>query len=347
MADTGPEQFTDEDRAYRGSTFSEVREALYANRYQAVWGGAGVRPLPTYDVTLGSVLGGVLRRASERTVDSHADLRWGPDRKGYRRLLHPNGICLTGRWEITEDTGYSGYFRKGSQALAVGRYSTCCTETRRGHTRSLALVGKLFPTVDPHHTEPLRTASFFTQQDFGGELTETINDAELRNAPDTRAWRRSGGVPILLVSGAAFNAADKEPSIRQLYQIAELGKPANEPTRTPAYMRLLVAPGQPRIPGDALDFRDEIMAQIYDRGDPAPRRTLTFHVEITDEGTTRGIPAFQRRTFSNWRHIGKLTFDAAVASHNGDFVIHYNHPTWRSDRNDPATATRVDGRKRG
>ena len=351
----GAEGITDEDRAYRGSTFSEVREALHANPYQAVWGGAGERPLPIYDVTLASVMTGALRlgrpstflQAAERAVDSHSDLRWGPDGKGYRRLLHPNAVCLTGRWEITEDSGYSGYFRKGSQALLVGRYSTCCTETRRGNTRSLALVGKLFPTLDPHHAEPLLTANFFTQQDLGGELTEAINDAELRNAPDTRIWRRSGGVPILLVSGAVFNKADKQPSIRQLYQIAELGKPGSEPTRTPAYMRLLVAPGQPRIPGDALDFRDEVLAQIYDRGDAAPRRTLTFHIEVTDDGTTRGTPAFQRRTFSNWRHIGKLTFDAAVASYNGDFVIHFNHATWRSDRNDPATATRVDERKRG
>ncbi len=347
MADTGPEELTDEDRAYRGSTFSAVREALYANPYQAVWGGAGERPLPTYEATLADVLGGPFRRAAERTLDSQADLRWGTDGKGSRRLIHPNAVCLTGRWEITEDSEYSGSFRKGSQALAVGRYSTCCTETRRGYTRSLALVGKLFPTIDPHHTEPLRTANFFTQQDLGGEVTETINDAELRNAPDTRIWRRHGGVPVLIVEGAVFTAVDKQPSIRQLYQVAELGKPEDEPTRTPAYMRLLVAPGQPRIPGDALDFRDEIMAQIYDRGDPAPRRTLTFHIEVTDDGSTRGTPAFQRRTFSNWRHIGKLTFDAAVASHNGDFVIQFNHPTWRSDRNDAATATRVDGCKRG
>lgn len=354
MVYLGTEQVTDEDRAYPGSRFSDVREALFANPYQAVWGGAGERPWPTYEVTLAGVVGGVLpfgrpytfAQAAQRAVDSHADLRWGTDGKGYRRLLHPNAVCLTGRWEITEDSGYSGYFRKGSHALAVGRYSTCCTETRRGHTRSLALVGKLFPTIDPHHGEPLRTANFFTQQDLGGERTDFINDAELRNAPDTRIWRRSGGVPILLVSGAVFNATDKEPSIRQLYQIAELGKPDDEPTLTPAYMRILVAPDQPRIPGDALDFRDEIMAQIFDRGDPVPRRTLVFDIEITDEGSTRGTPAFQRRTFKNWRHVGKLTFDTAIASYNGDFVIHFNHATWRGDRNDPATATRVDGRKR-
>jgi hypothetical protein len=352
--DFGTEQTTDEDRAYRGSRFSEVQDALFANPYQKVWGGAGEPALPVYEVTLGSVLRGVLpfgrpyvfRQATERVVDSHADLRWGSDGKGYRRLLHPNAVCLTGRWEITEDSGYSGYFRRGSQALAVGRYSTCCTETRRGHIRSLSLVGKLYPTTDPRHTERLETANFITQQDIGGDRTDFINDAELRNAPDTRSWRRGFGVPTLLVTGAVFNRVDREPTIRQLYEIAELGKPAGEPTRAPTFLRFLVAPDQPRIPGDGLDFRDEVLAQIFDRGDPVPRRTLTFHIEVTDEGETHGTPAFQRRTFKNWRHLGRLTFDNAVASYNGDFVIHFNHPTWRRDRNDPATATRVNEKKR-
>jgi hypothetical protein len=218
----GTEQFTDEDRAYKGSRFSEVRDALFANPYQKVWGGEEP-PLPTYEVTLRSVLRGILpfgqryffRQAVERTVDSHADLRWGADGKGFRRLLHPNGVCLTGLWEITEETEYSGHFRKGSQALIIGRYSTCCTETRRGHARSLSLVGKLYPTADPNHAEPLRTASFITQQDIGGEHTDYINDAEVRNAPDTSAWRRGAGVPILLVTGALLQRADKAISRKE------------------------------------------------------------------------------------------------------------------------------------
>jgi len=53
----------------------------------------------------------------------------------------------------------------------------------------------------------------------------------------------------------------------------------------------------------------------------------------------------ERRTFKNWRRVGSLAFDNAVVSHNGDAVIHFSHPSWREDRNDPATATRVEGRK--
>lgn len=110
-------------------------------------------------------------------------------------------------------------------------------------------------------------------------------------------------------------------------------------------MRLLVAVDQPRIEGEALDFRDEIMAQIYDRGDPAPKRKLSFRIEVTDESESHGLPVRQRWRFRNWRQIGSITFDRAVASYSGDHVLHFNHPTWRKDRNDPATATRVDGRK--
>jgi hypothetical protein len=349
----GAEQVTDEDRAYAGSRFSGVREALFGNPYQQVWGGPGEPPLPIYDVTFPSVVRGIgpfgppffFRQAVARTVDAKSDLRWGDDRKGFRRLLHPNGICMTGLWEISEQTAYSGFFRGGSRALVIGRYSTCCRETRRGRKRSLSLVGKLFPTTDPNHAEPLRTANFFTQQDLGGNRTDYINDAELRNAPNTTSWRRGFGLPVLLVESILFGRADKEPTQRQLYQIAELGSPAGQPTCTPAFMRLLVASSQPRIPGEALDFRDEIMAQIYDRGDPTPQRTLIFHIEVTDVGSTHGPIFFQRRRFGGWTRIGRLVFSEAVASYNGDFVIHFNHPTWRDDRNDPSTATRVNERK--
>ena len=345
MSEFGDQQLTDEDRGYAGSRFKEVVDALFANPYQRVWGGQGEAPLPVYKVSFGSLLSGRLFNASARTLDSRADLRWGADRKGFRRLVHPNGVCLIGKWQITGETGYSGYFTKGSLALAIGRYSTCCSETRRGRTRSLSMVGKLFPTTDPNHATPLRTANFMTQDDIGGSDTEFINAVELRNAPDTTLSRRGSGAPILLTVGLTFNRVDKQPTIRQLYPIAELGKLVDQPTRAPEFMRLLVAPDQPIIAGADLDFRDEIMGQIFDRGDPAPKRTLTFNIEVTDEGVTSGPAVRERRTFRNWRSIGTLTFENAVVSYNGDSVIHFNHPTWRSNRNDPATATRVDGKK--
>ncbi len=351
--DIGAEQFTDEDRLYSGSRFREVVDALFANPYQTVWGREGEPPLPVQEVTIRSVFGGLLshgrpprfERASERSIDSGADLRWGANRKGFTRLLHPNAVCLVGRWQITEDTPYSGYFARGRTALVVARYSSGAGGIRRGQIRSLALVGKLFPTVDPDHPTPLRTANFITQEDIGGARTESINAAELRNAPDVTVFRRGPAGTILIKIAAVFRRVDKQPTIRQLYPIAELGKPADAPTRAPEFMRLCVASGQPLIAGADLDVRDEVMAQIFDRGDPTPKRTLTFTIDVTDEGHTSGTAFRVRRTFWNWRRIGTLVFDNAVVSYNGDAVIHFTHPTWRQDRNDPATATRVDGVK--
>ena len=341
----GIEQVTEEDRAYNGSRFSEVREAVFASPYQKVWGCEGEPSLPHYETTLANLLRGILPfgrhyyfgQASKRTVDSHADLRWGPDGKGFRRIIHPNGVCLTGLWEITEETEYSGYFKKDSHGLVVGRYSSGSTEVQRGNLRPLALVGKLFPTTDPNHMELLQTANFITMEDIAGTHTGYINDVELRNAPDIAFGRQ----PSLIIPAIVFALVDKKAGLRQVHPIAELGKPLDEPARAPEFMRLLVASDQPRIEGEKLDIRDEVLGQIFDRGDPVPKRKLIFHVEVTDEGALHIGLGSLKRTFKNWRRIGKLTFDNAAASYNGDFVIHFNHPVWRDDRNNPATANRA------
>lgn len=342
----GAEEFTRDDEQFAGSRYSEVRKALYANPYQKVWGGKGEPPFERFKVTNFNAFRGFLPfgkpwqlfTAAKRTLSSHADLRWGENGQGFLRILHPNGICLLGTWEITAETPYTGYFRKGSRGLLIARYSTCCTETRRGNTRSLAMVGRVYPTLDPHHPDRLPTANFITQENIGGQESNSINEAVLRNAPDTTPIKRGLGLPIFLATGLALNLAEKQPTIRQVYQIAELGKPPSEPTRAPEFMQFVVPKEQPVIPGNDLDFRDEIMAQIYDPGDPAPKRKLVFNIETSDTGKTKGnLATKEYREITNWRAIGTMTFTEAVASFNGDRVIHFNHPPWREDRNDPRT----------
>lgn len=348
--DFGLEGVTSQDREYRGSKFSEVWAALLANRYYQTWGTAGEPPLPVYGVTMGRVLSGLFpwpkdwrfQQAADRTVDSQADMRWGSDSKGFRRIVHPNGVCLKGIWKIDEatvGTPYTGYFQSGKEGLVIARYSSCCTECRRGRYRSLALVGKLYPTTDPDDERVLRPANFVLQEDIGGAKSNYINDAELRNAPDTSPWRRGKGLPILLITGLVLFRADKQPTFRQTYTIAELDKSSHEPTRAPEFMRLRIADSQPRVEGADLDFRDEILAQIYDKGDPYPKRKLTFNIEVSDVGKSHGI-FFPRRTIRDWKRIGRIVFEEAVASYNGDFVIHFHHPPWRNDRNDPGSLAR-------
>lgn len=343
----GVQELTREDAEYAGSRYADVREACFKNAYYLKWGQTGEAPLPTYGVTLGRVLKGFLPggeawrflQASGRAVDAGSDLRWGPDKRGYRRLLHPNGISLFGTWTIDQETPYTGYFSQGKKALIVGRYSTCCSETRRGYTRSLSLVGKLYPTADPQHTELLQTANFITQEDLGGSKSLYINDAVLRNAPDTTPLRRGFGLPILLITGLVFKFVDRVPTMRQLYPIAELGKDTETKTRAPTFMQLTVAEQQPRIAGEDIDFREEILRQIYDPNDDTVRKRLVFNIEVTDTGTTHGLLR-QRRSFSGWKRIGQIEFTEAVASYNSDFVLSFHHPSWRLDQNEPGTVLR-------
>ena len=56
----GAESFTEADRAYAGSRFADVRQAIFANPYDPVWGAGGAAPLPIYQATLSSVLRGAL-----------------------------------------------------------------------------------------------------------------------------------------------------------------------------------------------------------------------------------------------------------------------------------------------
>jgi len=330
----GIEGLADDDLRFAGSRYADTRDAIFANPYP--------RPYPIFPVTLGSLLRGVLPfgkpwqflAAAHRVVRSDADLRWGPDGKGYRRLVHASGICMTGTWEITEETPYTGYFARGSRGVMIARYSVSATEPRRGHTRSLAMAGRIWPTSDPNDPRKLPSASFITQEDIGGAKSWSINQAVLRNAPNVTASRRGTGVPAFLVTGVVLALTDKQTTQRQVYEIAELGKAAGEPTRAPEFMQFLVDPVQPEIPGDDLDFRDEIMAQIYD----TPGRSLTFHIETSDTGESHGPDFLKRRKIVNWRRIGTMRFDAAAVSYNGDHVFHPNHPPWRKDRNDPSTA---------
>jgi hypothetical protein len=61
-ADEGSEleQVTEEDRAYNESRFSEVRDAIFANPYQKVWGGEGEPALPRLNLLTVSVNLGTL-----------------------------------------------------------------------------------------------------------------------------------------------------------------------------------------------------------------------------------------------------------------------------------------------
>lgn len=328
------------------SSYEDVHQALFDRatngQYYEVWGAPGERPLPMYKQTLTSLLRGLLLRAARRTVRSRADLRWGADRKGFRRLLHPMGIGVAGTWKIDAappGTAYTGYFAKGAEGRFIGRYSTGGSNSRGGHYRSLSLTGKIYPPAHSGNQPPATPANFFTQEDIATTLTDSIREALLTNSPPVSPWNRGKDIFQLLFIGMILTVADKRNSERQLYEIAELDKPVDQPTSCPRFMRLTVARGTPLVGGAGVDFRDEILGTIYDRGNPLPQRPLAFDIDVSDEGKKHGR-GIEWLTGQHWTRIGSITITEAAASYNGDFVIHFHHPVWRNDRNDPGSVAR-------
>ena len=347
----GNQDVTDKDGPASTDSYKAVRDAVFSEPYYGnAWGGPDRRLLPLYRQTVGSILRGLFPlgqrlflQAANRTVRSRADLRWGEDRKGFRRLLHPMGVCLTGSWRITaapEGKAYTGYFAKGSEGRIFGRYSTGGSKPWGGHYRSLALVGKIYPPEG----QPLSgaPAHFFTQEDLGATYSDNIRKAELTNSPPVSPWNRGKDIGFLLINGLTLLMADAKNSERQLYEIAELGKPEGTDTSCPRFMRLTLSKDTPQVGGDGADFRDEILSILYDRGNPRPTgRKLIFDISVSDVGTKwgRGI---EWLTGQDWQPIGQIIFDEAAASYNGDFVIHFHHPVWRTDRNRPGTILRPE-----
>jgi hypothetical protein len=201
---------------------------------------------------------------------------------------------------------------------------------------------KIYPTMDPEHPTPLIPASVIVQEDLGGMRTDYVNDAELVNAPSVHAYRRGIYFLIMLRAGPIFQQLDKIGDSRQVHEVAELGKPPDQVTNAPEHMLLKMTPGQPRIEGRHLDFRDEIYGHIFRPGDAAPTGVMEFDISVSSYGRKTGVQGLSRVTVTDWQRIGKLRFTEAIASYNADHVVQFHHPGWRDDRNDPSTYVRAN-----
>lgn len=291
-------------------------------RYADVWGAVTADPygeLPHAKVTVGSFFRGfrnLLLEASFRTLDDDRDvLPW------FRKLVHPNGICLAGTWHITEETPYTGYFREGSEGLIIARASTALSETERHEYRSFGFAGKIFPTTDVDHAAPLPTADFFTIEDLGGTRRNHWLDAVLTNDIIHISIRPSSVFQgaLAFTVAHAFATADgtfdvTQTLVRQLYPIASLGEPAGTELVAPRWIRVTGSPDTPRVLRD--DFRDELRMDHYPDG-------IILDVDVADDGTRLGPKA--------WRRVGYIHLTESVVSDGCDHRLHFQHPRYRHD----------------
>lgn len=272
------------------------------------YGSPGHTRIPQYSGILDvlwSLVSRHLESSAVRTVNDHSDYF------GYfPKLVHANGTCFSGVWEITEDSPYSGLFKKGSSALMIGRISTPSPQTTNEKPRAFGFAGKLFPTRDQN--ERVTTANFFTINSF--------NDLDVPHALDVAYVNEPPAVPNFVLDqiNAVFAKADINPNVRPLYPIARAGQASGTPAVTPKWMRISVAPGVRSFSANDADFREELSAKNYPNG-------LVFDISVSN--TTKDV-----NDINGWQYLGRIRTSTMVTSFGCDRRLHFSHPKF----NDPA-----------
>lgn len=295
---------TVDDPEYNGSTFSEVWGKVASDPYEE---------LPHQRVAAGSFFNrgvNLLYKSSLRTVKDRNDTL-----PFFNKLLHPNGTCLSGTWNITEENPYTGYFEKNSSALIIVRASVALSETEKGNYRGFGFTGKLYPTRETDHTENLKTANFFTIDNLSGTLADHYMDVSLTNEPGIFSSSDVSNIlGIGFYAAMSLGFADRNPGIRQLYEISELGLSDSEIALTPKWMKIEATAGQIRV--DENDFREELNLKHYPEGE------ISFDIYVTTQDSTSSD--------KTWLYIGYILLTDYAASESCDHCLHFHHPEYKS-----------------
>jgi hypothetical protein len=266
---------------YRGTSFAELRRVIWCDPYSK---------LP-YQLGLGPLKFVTFFNHSSRNLSDRRDLL-----PYFDKLIHANGICLTGTWEITEDSPYTGYFAKGKKGLLLVRASVAGLTVSAGTRRALGFGGKLFPTMEPE--EQQYPANFVVVSHLSGIRSKHITTIDMTNMP-TRGFDPLAN----FVSRVVFRLLDTRPDWRQLHPISTLGLSPGDRVCTPDLMLMRLSANMPKIA--AKDFRDELRVRNY----PAGR--LVYDILVRNFGE------------ASWNRLGTMSFTEDVVSESGDKRLHF------------------------
>ena len=281
--------------------------------FQDVWSEVTsdpLRTLPQNTVTFGKLFTfskNIILGDAKRTLADRRDII-----EPFDKLAHPNGVCLKGVWYIDKANPYSGYFKQNSKALIIARASTALSKTQRGDIRAFGFEGKLFPTTNTKQINKEPTANFFAIDDLGGTDALHYTDVSMTNEPSvTTTSEVVKNILYALKIAKAFSDADSHSSLRQLYEISELGEKDKSNIITPKWIKISAKSGQSV---DAKDFRDEFSLNKH--------KKIFFNIEVSSKEINHK---------KAWQTIGTITFDTSVVSNTCDHRLHFHHPVWRDD----------------
>ena len=170
------------DNTYHPSSFQEVRDAVFSDPFSK-------ENYPIHDVNVGTLINGFKNRlytAAHKAIHEKHDIR-----PRFDKLIHSNGMGFSGKWEITEDSPYTGLFAKGSEALMVARISAILTATDYDSRRGFGFAAKLFPTVDVN--EKVETVDLILLDTFVGRPKAYASDVTITNHPTIGVAATLGG----------------------------------------------------------------------------------------------------------------------------------------------------------
>jgi hypothetical protein len=286
---------------------------LTAQSFQDVWQEVISDPLtalPQNSISFGKLFTfskNIILNDAKRTLVERADIL-----EPFDKLAHPNGVCLQGLWEINQKNPYSGYFKNHTKALIIARASSAMSKTKRGEIRAFGLAGKIFPTTNKKQINHEATANFFVIDDLGGTNAQHYTDVKLTNEP--KVTTTSQVVKNLLYAlkvAKAFATADKNPGIRQLYEISELGEEDKQNIITPKWIKISARAGQTV---DAKDFRNEFIF--------TNNKIMIFDIAVASK---------EKKGKKEWHTIGNIHFNGSIISKSCDHRLHFHHPKWRND----------------
>jgi hypothetical protein len=261
--------------------------------------------LPHYQMSMRSVFefgSAGLEKAANRTINDKSDYL-----NRLPKLLHPNGVCVMGKWHITKDSPYSGAFAANTENLFVGRISVAMQETTSDSGRGFGFAGKLFPTLNEN--EPVATENLFTVDVLMGTNTKRFLDTATTNEPELGfdIWLVRLGLKI----ASALTKADENPGFRPVKNLAMMGIDNGVTPKFPHWIRLSTSKDMQR--NNQPDFRAEVVQAVDEN------KELIFYIDGSD--TTK-----DRSKNSGWKRLGEIRVNQAVVSYGCDRRLHFSHP---------------------
>jgi hypothetical protein len=296
---------------FASTSFNEVRNIVFGNNQKAStqeiqneMKAYEQGRLPHYEVTSSKFIVNGVNKLLNRAVSTLKDkFDYYPR---LEKLVHSNGACFTGVWSITAANPYSGYFKRGTQGLFIGRASTALTETERGDPRGFGFAGKIFPTLNPN--ESVETANFFLVDVLMGTQRDRYLDSKMTNNPATGFRISVLGMALQIAN--IFKGVDTDPNFRPVYPISEKGLVAGEKIRTPKFMMLETDKSSAR--NDDVDFRDELnIRKNHPNG-------IKFNILVNDTDKDQGA--------KEWKRIGTIQVQESAVSYGCDRQLHFAHP---------------------